>query len=265
VATSTYLLETKRLTVGEFDCPADDPAWQETNYIGDEPHIVFPLTAVVIEQVDKESVLTTPNHTVFYDAGQLYHRRLESDRGDHCIFIRVQPNLLQRLAGGGLRTIHAPNDRRTFLGRHVLVRRLRSGTIGERAAEEEALALVRDALRGPAAAPRAKRPRTLAAHRDLAERAKALIIRSFTEPLSLGRVAYVLRTSPFHLARVFRAETGFSVDAYQRSLRLRAALERLPTYADGLTTLALELGFSSHSHFTETFRREFGVSPSALR
>jgi AraC-like DNA-binding protein len=81
----------------------------------------------------------------------------------------------------------------------------------------------------------------------------------------LGRVAYVLRTSPFHLARVFRAETGFSVDAYQRSLRLRAALERLPTYADGLTTLALELGFSSHSHFTETFRREFGVSPSALR
>jgi AraC family transcriptional regulator len=27
----------------------------------------------------------------------------------------------------------------------------------------------------------------------------------------------------------------------------------------------LELGFSSHSHFTETFRREFGASPSSLR
>jgi AraC-like DNA-binding protein len=265
VATSTYLLETSRLTVGEFDCPADDPAWQETNYIGDEPHVVFPLTAVVIDQVDKGSVLTTPNHTVFYEAGQLYHRRLESERGDHCIFIRVRRELLERLSGGGLRTIHAPNDRRTFLQRHVLIRRLRSGTIGGRAAEEAALALVREALTGPSPAPRAKRAQTLAVHRDLAERAKALITRSFTEPLSVGRVADALRTSPFHLARVFRAETGFSVDAYQRSLRLRAALERLPTYAEGLTTLALELGFSSHSHFTETFRREFGVSPSALR
>ena len=29
--------------------------------------------------------------------------------------------------------------------------------------------------------------------------------------------------------------------------------------------LALELGFSSHSHFSAAFRREFGVVPSALR
>jgi AraC family transcriptional regulator len=109
------------------------------------------------------------------------------------------------------------------------------------------------------------RERTAAAHRDLAERATALIARSLAQPLSLPRLAERLRTSPFHLARVFRAQTGFSVDAYGRSLRLRAALERLPAYTDGLTALALELGFSSHSHFTEAFRREFGVAPSVLR
>jgi AraC-like DNA-binding protein len=29
--------------------------------------------------------------------------------------------------------------------------------------------------------------------------------------------------------------------------------------------LALELNFSSHSHFTDTFRREFGRTPSDVR
>jgi AraC-like DNA-binding protein len=29
--------------------------------------------------------------------------------------------------------------------------------------------------------------------------------------------------------------------------------------------LALELGFSSHSHFTDAFRREFGKAPSEIR
>ena len=31
------------------------------------------------------------------------------------------------------------------------------------------------------------------------------------------------------------------------------------------TALALELGFSSHSHFSERFRNEFGVPPSQVR
>jgi AraC-like DNA-binding protein len=39
---------------------------------------------------------------------------------------------------------------------------------------------------------------------------------------------------------------------------------RLPESRGNLTALALELGFASHSHFTDTFRRAFGVAPSAV-
>jgi AraC-like DNA-binding protein len=81
----------------------------------------------------------------------------------------------------------------------------------------------------------------------------------------LQEVAQGLYTSAFHLARVFRAETGFSLHAFRQSLRLRAALERLASGAVDLSALALELGFSSHSHFTERFRNEFGVAPSQIR
>ncbi|WP_422928269.1 helix-turn-helix domain-containing protein [Singulisphaera sp. PoT] len=35
--------------------------------------------------------------------------------------------------------------------------------------------------------------------------------------------------------------------------------------AADLTALALELGFSSHGHFSDTFRREFGRTPSEVR
>jgi AraC-like DNA-binding protein len=266
VPTVRHLLETRRLVIGEFSCPPDDPAWLETNCIGDLPHVVFPLTPVAISQVNRGSVLITPNHTVFYDAGQLYERRLASDQGDRCVFVGLRPETLEQIAGANrLRSIHAPHDQRTYLARHLLVRRLRTESIGAEAAERAALALVSAAFDQPSPLTPATSDRTRAAHRQLAEAAKALIARSIAEPLRLASLAARLRTSRFHLARVFRSETGFSVDAYQRSLRLRAALEALPTYRDGLTSLALELGFSSHSHFTDAFRHEFGVAPSALR
>jgi AraC family transcriptional regulator len=273
VATSTYLLETRRLTVGEFRCPPGDPAWAETNYIGDEPHVVFPLTPVVIDQVEKGRVLTTANHTIFYDAGQHYRRRSETEQGDQCFFIKLRPRTFARLArraglldpSDRLVEIHAPNDRAAFLARHLLVRRLRAGSLSTRAAEDAALTLVAATLHSAGNTRSTGHDRTRTAHRELAEAAKSVIARSFTESLALGTLARRLGTSPYHLARVFRAETGFSVHAYRQSLRLRMALERLPSYGEGLTMLALELGFSSHSHFSATFRREFGVAPSALR
>jgi AraC-like DNA-binding protein len=43
------------------------------------------------------------------------------------------------------------------------------------------------------------------------------------------------------------------------------ALERLDAGERDLTRLALDLGYSSHSHFTDAFRRSFGVTPSTAR
>ena len=69
----------------------------------------------------------------------------------------------------------------------------------------------------------------------------------------------------FHLAGVFKSRTGVSLHAYRNQLRLRAALERMHNRGVDLVEIALDLGFSSHSHFTETFRRHFGATPSLIR
>jgi AraC-like DNA-binding protein len=82
-------------------------------------------------------------------------------------------------------------------------------------------------------------------------------------PLTLSTLSARLGCSPFHLCRVFREATGKTLHGYQTDLRLRAALEAIEGGAR-LTDVALEAGFSSHSHFTLAFRRAFGVPPSRV-
>jgi AraC-like DNA-binding protein len=48
-------------------------------------------------------------------------------------------------------------------------------------------------------------------------------------------------------------------------LRLQHAAFALAEGANDLSRLALDLGFSSHSHFAQAFRAHFGATPSQFR
>ena len=220
-----YLLETPRLVVGEFICAPDDDAWSTTNHIGDSPHVVFPLVPVRITQIDKAPVLATPNHTIFYEAGQLDDRQLyERPRRPLHLRQRRAANAARRSADtdAGSRD-RRPRRRGDLSGppparaappcRHD--RRSRCGSRRAVAADGDAH------QREPA--PRHRRAQTLAAHHALAEAAKARArkLRALGRPETLGRT---LHTSPFHLARVFRARpdppspaTGARYDCAPRS------------------------------------------------
>jgi AraC-like DNA-binding protein len=52
---------------------------------------------------------------------------------------------------------------------------------------------------------------------------------------------------------------GLPLYRYQLRLRLARALDLLAQY-DDLTTLSLDLGFSSHSHFSAAFREAYAAS-----
>ena len=267
VASVTPLLSTPTLSVGEFHCPPGDASWRETNRIGDRAHLVFPRRSVLIRQLGREPVLATANHTMLYNADQRYRRELHHELGDDSVFVELPEETLEQLAGDGrLHGTHVPAGRRTYLLQHLLVRQLRGHICDELEAEELASRLVLSALasqhRSATTAPASGRaPTTASSRRRPSPRSPP------TSPCG-GRSASLPGRStprPFHLARVFRAETGFTLAGYRQALRLRAALERLPGNDRDLSALALELGFSSHSHFTATFTREFGVPPSAVK
>lgn len=63
----------------------------------------------------------------------------------------------------------------------------------------------------------------------------------------------------------FRQAFGTTPAQYVIRQRLRAARHLLTTTQKDITTIALETGFSSHSHLTRTFRRETGYPPRQFR
>jgi AraC-like DNA-binding protein len=58
---------------------------------------------------------------------------------------------------------------------------------------------------------------------------------------------------------------GTSIYDYVLHERLAYALDAVLDCGDDLTSIALDAGFASHSHFTARFRGFFGCTPTALR
>jgi len=165
-----------------------------------------------------------------------------------------------------LRRAFVRTSPRLYARQRRLFARVRAGTVAGLEAEEAALALVAAVLGHGFGDDRAASSRRHAdAHRDLALRARAELARDPASPVNLAELARRLGVSVFHLCRVFKAWTGTSLHACRLDLRLRLALERLESRHVNCSALAFEMGFSSHSHFTETFRRRLGWTPSAAR
>jgi AraC family transcriptional regulator len=82
---------------------------------------------------------------------------------------------------------------------------------------------------------------------------------------SLGELAEAVGVHPATLARGFRRAYGCSVGAYLRWLRVARAARRLADSDAPLAEIALAAGFADQSHFSNVFRKETGLSPSAFR
>jgi AraC-like DNA-binding protein len=108
------------------------------------------------------------------------------------------------------------------------------------------------------------RPATAAARRRLASAAREALT-AHPEPLGLRDLAQLVGASPWHLSRVFKAETGQTLSGFHNRLRVRAALERLAGGAPDLAGLAADLGFADHGHLTRTLREQLDHTPVELR
>ena len=278
---STRVYDSRTLVIGRFRCPADHRAWRELNSIGSRPLIVFPRVPVRIKHDDKPAVVADANCVMFYNADQMYQRGLLDRRGDACEFYALGERLLAEIVAefhpadadqprAPFSFCNGPSDPHSYLRqREVFEYVTRSDQPEQLLVEETVLMVVRGVLalafaaRGMRGRPRSAR--TDRAHRDVTEAAKEALARRFNHRLSLDEISDTVHVSPFHLCRIFRRHTGFSLHQYLSQLRLRSSLEALAEGEADLTRLALRLGYSSHAHFTFAFRQAFGTSPSQVR
>lgn len=96
-------------------------------------------------------------------------------------------------------------------------------------------------------------------------RAQACIQTDYSQPLTLTLVARAAGTSPRNLTRIFHKETGETVLAFIRKIRLEQACEQLALTQKGVAEIAFECGFGSIPQFYRLFYRSQRCSPGEWR
>lgn len=82
---------------------------------------------------------------------------------------------------------------------------------------------------------------------------------------TLADLAKEIGISRFHFGRAFKQSTGMTPHAFIAKRRLEQSAEMLRSTNLSATKIAMECGFASSSHFTNAFKRAFGVNPSEFR
>jgi AraC-like DNA-binding protein len=96
---------------------------------------------------------------------------------------------------------------------------------------------------------------------ERAERVIALLKKDLAAPPSLEDIGRAVGCSAFHLSRTFSASTGMTIPQFLRQLRMERAAELLRSGKFNVTETALEVGYSSLSHFSHAFHETFGCCP----
>jgi AraC family transcriptional regulator len=232
--------------------------------------ICLPYAGFFVWHVGNDEVVGDPNQIVFVRGGEAFRMSSPCEFGYAELIVTPAIDILSEIAH--------ENGRSLF--KHPLFRRRRAlatpamqaararfhhwiSAAGPRQcleAEEALVALIRAALQisaRPLKNPTARTARVI-------RRAKEVVHDRLTDPLRLADISRDVGASPAYLTDLFTRTEGIPLHQYVTRLRLARALMELPR-TDDLTSLALDLGFSSHSHFTFAFRREFGRTPSEFR
>ena len=87
----------------------------------------------------------------------------------------------------------------------------------------------------------------------------------YANRLSLSAIAKRVGVHPVYLATEFRRFYGSSIGDYIRWLKIEKACTLLTSSVTSLADIAAVLGFSHQAHFSRTFKRYMGVTPSVYK
>jgi AraC-like DNA-binding protein len=232
-------------------------------------HLVFPYRGVYVRHLGRNDAVAEANQVVFFNQAEDYSISHPVAGGDASLSLVIAEPLLRELApkdqvrdGGALafRRHRLRVDPRAQVLVALLRHSLRQGAAETLEAETLALTLVRRALgERTSHAAGASRGR-----QKLVDRAKVILSSDLARRWTLAQIAKEVGVSPVYLTQVFQQVEAVPLYRYQLRLRLARALDLLGQY-DDLTTLGMDLGFSSHSHFSASFRQAYGRTPAEFQ
>jgi AraC family transcriptional regulator len=263
-----FLLSTPTVTIRDVYCRGSC-RHQSTEEFAAATEMVFPYRGVYVRHLGNGQAVAEANQVLFFNLAEGYRVSHPVPGGDASLSLAISEPQLRELAP------------RTFL-RDGATLAFRQQRLRIDARAQALVALVRHSLRQNIAetlqaeslaltlVQRALGLRTTHAagasvgRQLLVDRAKLVLTSDLARRWTLAEIAAEVRCSPVYLTQVFQQVEGLPLYRYQLRLRLARALDLLAQY-DDLTVLGLDLGFSSHSHFSSAFREAYGRSPSEFR
>lgn len=262
------LLESATVHVRDVYCQGSCRGQSAEEY-ATATELVFPYRGVFMRHLGSDQAVAEANQVLFFNAAEGYQISHPVPGGDASLSLAINEEQLLELAPGELfcdkaipqfRGQRLRIDARAQALVALLRHSLRENIAEPLEAESLALTLVRRAL-GPRTTHEAG---ASLGRQRLVDRVKLVLASDFTRRWTLAEIAAQVRGSPVYLTQVFQQVEGMPLYRYQLRLRLARALDLIAQY-DDLTTLSLDLGFSSHSHFSAAFREAYGRSPSEFK
>lgn len=227
------------------------------------PQIALPLAGLFTWTVGRRIEVVDANTVLFVAGGQEYSEAHPvKGQGHVSVIVEPAPAILEELrsarssSGTDLfsRVVQRATPKAQFIAQRIAV-------FSPGQAESCGGELIVGLLLEVVSADQIDRPRRSGA---VVKKAKEYIHSLGSPRLSLEDAAHEIGVTPIYLTQAFKASEGIPLYRYYLNLRLSQALHRLPR-ANSITDLALELGFSSHSHFSAAFFSRFGIPPSEYR
>jgi AraC-like DNA-binding protein len=262
------LLSTKAVTIRDVICRGESrhksgEEWSRTT------HLVFPYRGVYVYHVGPNDAVAEANQVVLFNAMESYRVSHPVEGGDACLSITIGPDLLGELAPKDqLREGDPPAFRRLHLRidprAQVLVALLRHSLSRNAAETLEGETLAFTLMRRAMGERTSHATRGSFGRQKLVDRTKLVLSSDVARRWTLAEIAAEVGVSPVYLTQVFAQVEAVPLYRYQLRLRLARALDLLGQY-DNLTALSIDLGFSSHSHFSAAFRQAYGRTPAEFQ
>ncbi len=89
--------------------------------------------------------------------------------------------------------------------------------------------------------------------------------KNYKEHLTLSLIAENFHINMYYLHHTFKQVSGITIMEYLMKKRIEKAKQLLENSNYTITRIAVIIGFSSAAHFSTTFRKRLGMSPSEYR
>jgi AraC-like DNA-binding protein len=231
--------------------------------------LVFPYRGVYVRHVGRSDSVAESNQVLFFNKGEEYRISHPVEGGDACLSVGVAEHWLDELTPQE----HVRNSEELAFRRQrlridarsqALVATLRYSLDRNVAEPLEGETLTLTLIRRALGERTSHAAGASAGRQKLVDRAKLLLSSDPARRWTLSEIGAAVGVSPVYLTQVFQRVEGMPVYRYHLRLRLARALDLLSQY-DDLTSLSMDLGFSSHSHFTAAFRQAYGRTPAAFQ